>query len=337
MLLLALQWGGSTYAWKDSRIIGLFVGFGLMISIFAFSQIKLQDRGILPPRFFKNRNVLCAMLFACFFGGGFFSIIFYMAIYFQSVKGSTATHAGIQLLPLLISCVLASMLTGGLISAFGYYTPVMIVSMALFAVGAGMITTFNIDTTLGKWFGYQVLAGAGIGVGFQGGIIAVQTVLPLADVPVATACVSFFQSLGGSIFIAICQSLFQTGLLDGIKQNAPQLNAQLFLNSGATQIRQILADEHQEDALEAVLEAYVKGLRNTFIVTLACAVMAFVIACGFDWVSVKNGPGAANKDDLESSNKSVETKIEATDGEEVNGEKAVAKEEDISKGDVSKE
>jgi MFS family permease len=270
------------------------------------------------------------MLFACFFGGGFFSIIFYMAIYFQSVKGSTATHAGIQLLPLLISCVMTSMITGGLISTFGYYTPIMIVSMALFAVGSGLITTFNINTTLGQWFGYQVLCGAGIGVGFQGGIIAVQTVLPLVDVPVATACVSFFQSLGGAIMIAICQSLFQTGLVSGIEKNAPQLDAHLFLQSGATQIRSLLQSLGQEDALDAILEAYVKGLTDTFRVTLACACVAFAIACGLDWKSVKkgHGQGAEKVADLESSDKSVDqTKAKALEVEEFNEEKAVGKEE----------
>ena len=44
----------------------------------------------------------------------------------------------------------------------------------------------------GKWFGYEVLTGAGVGVGFRIPIIAVQTVLPLKDVHVGTACVIFF-------------------------------------------------------------------------------------------------------------------------------------------------
>jgi predicted MFS family arabinose efflux permease len=192
-LLLALQWGGATYPWKSSRIIGLFIGFGLLISLFIFSQLKLGDKGTLPPRLFRNRNVALALAFAFVFGSGFFTLIFYLAIYFQSVKGSSATHAGIQLLPLLISTVFCSMLTGGLITAIGYYVPVMLFCMVLFAVGGGLITTFGLTTSFSKWFGYQVLAGLGIGVGFQGGVLVVQTVLPLSDVPVATACVSFFQ------------------------------------------------------------------------------------------------------------------------------------------------
>jgi hypothetical protein len=295
-LLLALQWGGSTYSWKSSKIIGLFVGFALLACIFIFSQLKLGDKGTLPPRLFRNRNVVLALSFAFVFGSGFFTLIFYLAIYFQSVKGSTATHAGIQLLPLLISTVLSSMLTGGLVSLIGVYVPVMMFCMVLFAVGGGLITTFSLTTSFSAWFGYQVLAGLGIGVGFQSGILVVQTVLPLSDVPVATACVSFFQTLGGALFISVAQTLFQNALLSGIEKNAPQLPAQLFLHSGATQIRQILAEIHQEDALEAVLQAYVDGLTHVYWITTACAIAAFFFVCGLEWKSVKKGHGQDKKD-----------------------------------------
>lgn len=299
-LLLALQWGGSTYPWNSAHIIGLFCGAGGLIIIFIFSQLKLGDRGTLPPRLFKNRNIVFAMAFAFFFGAGFFAIIYYMAIYFQSVKGSTATHAGIQLLPLLISTVLSSILTGALISIIGYYVPVMLICMILFSIGAGLITTFSLTTPTAQWFGYQVLAGLGVGVGFQGGILVVQTVLPLEDVPVGTACISFFQQLGGALFVAVAQSLFQNGLLTGIETYAPELDASIFLNSGATQIRSILEEMGRPDLLDAVLQAYVDGLTHTFWVTAACAIAAFVSALGLEWKSVKDkaptkAPGDSEK------------------------------------------
>jgi hypothetical protein len=290
-LLLALQWGGSTYPWKSAKIIGLFVGFGLLTALFIASQLWLDERGTLPPRLFKNRNMVFAMAFAFFFGAGFFSIIYYLAIYFQSVKGSSATKAGIQLLPFLISTVISSIVTGGLISTVGYYVPIMLPCMIFFAIGSGLITTFSLTTSMAQWFGYQVLAGAGVGIGFQGGIIVVQTVLPLKDVPVGTACVSFFQQLGGALFIAVAQSLFTNGLVNGIKENAPGVDAQVFLHSGATEIRHILAGIGQEDALPAILQAYVDGLTHTYWITTACAIAAFFAACGLQWKNVKNGAG----------------------------------------------
>ncbi|RDW94431.1 hypothetical protein BP5796_00194 [Coleophoma crateriformis] len=314
-LLLALQWGGTTYLWKSPTIIGLFIGAGVLGIMFIASQLWLGDKGTLPPRFFRDRNMICAMGFAFFFGAGFFAIIYYLAIYFQSIQGSSATHAGIQLLPLLITTVISSIVTGGLITALGHYTPIMIFSMVLFSVGAGLITTFNLTTPFGQWFGYQVLAGAGIGVGFQGAILVCQTVLPLKDVPVGTACISFFQSLGGALFIAVAQTLFQTGLLNGIEKNAPQLDAHLFLHSGATQIREILREVGRPQDLDAVLQAYVDGLTHTYWITTACAIAALVCSCCLQWKSVKGEAPGKEMDNHVTSNMEQKGEVDVAKGD----------------------
>ncbi|KAF3761297.1 MFS general substrate transporter [Cryphonectria parasitica EP155] len=286
-LLLALQWGGTQYPWNNSRIIGLFVGFGALMALFVAVQFWRGDEGTLPPRFFKNRNVLCAMLFSGFFGAAFFPLIYYLSLYFQAIQGDSAVEAGIKLLPLLLATVLTSVLSGGLITAIGYYNPIVLPSMVLFAAGAGMITTFALDSPVRVWLGYQVLAGLGIGVGFQLGILVVQAVLPPEDIPVATACVQFFQSFGGAIFIAVAQTVFQNGLVDGVKRGAPGLDPQIFINSGADQVREILQSMGMEQYTTAVLEAYLSGLRNTYYITVACATAAFFAALGLSWVSIK--------------------------------------------------
>ncbi|KAK7719344.1 hypothetical protein SLS63_010093 [Diaporthe eres] len=274
-LLLALQWGGTEYPWGNSRIIGLFVGFGAMILIFIGIQIWKGDEGTLPPRLFKNRNVLCAMLFSGFFGSAFFPLIYYLSLYFQAIQGDDAVEAGVKILPLLISTVLTSVLSGGLISAVGRYNPFALPSMVLFTVGAGV------------WFGYQVLAGLGVGVGFQLGILVVQAVLPQEDIAVATACVQFFQSFGGAIFIAVAQTVFQNGLVDGIRRDVPGLDPQIFINSGASQVRQVLASMGMEQYTTAVLTAYLTGLRHAYYITVACAAAAFFAVSGLSWINIK--------------------------------------------------
>jgi len=90
-LLLALQWGGAEYPWNSPTIIGLFVGFGLMAIIFVGIQLWKGDKGTLPPRLFKNRDVLCAMLFAVFFGAAFFPLIYYLC---ESAAGYAAGGRG---------------------------------------------------------------------------------------------------------------------------------------------------------------------------------------------------------------------------------------------------
>lgn len=304
-LLLALQWGGAEYPWSDSRIIGLFVGFGLLAILFVAIQLWKGDEATLPPRYFRNRNIVSAMLFSAFFGAAFFPIIYYLSIYFQAIQGDTAVEAGIKLLPLLLATVLTSIMSGALITVIGFYNPIVLPSMILFTVGSALITTFNLTTPLRIWLGYQVVCGLGIGVGFQLSIIVVQNILPPEDIPVATACVQFFQSFGGAIFLAVAQTLFQNGLIEGVKRDAPGLNPEIFINSGASQVRQILQDMGMEQYTDAVLTAYLTGLRNAFYITVACAACAFFSALGLSWVNIKK-KDEGKKPNVESETSDVE-------------------------------
>ncbi|KAK6343117.1 hypothetical protein TWF718_008490 [Orbilia javanica] len=286
-LLLALQWGGVTYPWKDAKIIGLFVCFGGLIIIFIFSQWKLGEAATLPPRIMKQRTVLASLIFACFFGAAFFVDVYYLPIYFQSVKGSSATKSGIQVLPILLSCVLSSIVSGGLISTLGYYTPFLIGGMLLFSIGAGLITTFDVDTNSAHWIGYQVLAGLGVGVGFQVPVLAVQTVLHMDDIPVGTAIITFFQSLGGALFISVGQNIFSNGLKEGLEEFIPEVPSSVFLLSGATEVKDVLASLGLQDRLQDVRRAYMVGLKDTYRLDVALACCAFVAACFLEWKNIK--------------------------------------------------
>lgn len=162
--------------------------------------------------------------------------------------------------------------------------------MILYTVGSGMITTFDVDTPLRQWFGYQVIAGLGIGAGFQIGVLVVQTVLPQEMVPVGTACVQFFQALGGAIFVAVAQTLFQNGLIDTLAKDNIGIDGKIFINSGASQIKHVLEGMGRLDTLDQVLEAYMIGLRHTYYISVACAGCAFLAVLGLEWRSVKHGP-----------------------------------------------
>ncbi|KIW72591.1 hypothetical protein PV04_00772 [Phialophora macrospora] len=287
MLLLAVQWGGSTYAWNNSRIIGLFVGAGLMLILFAVSQWRLGEAATIPPRLLKQRTLMAACGFVFFFGAGVFILIYYLPLYLQSVKGSSPTESGIQILPLMLSTVLTSIVGGILVTIIGYYTPLLIGASALMTVGYGLITTWTVDSPFREWFGYQIIAGLGAGFGFNLPLVAVQTTLPLADIPQGTVLLMFCQSLGGALFIAVGQSVFSNGLVEGVVKYAPDLDPQFLLNTGATAIRSTLQNTGREGELRQAIQAYVYALKDCYRVSLAVSCMAFVASCFLEWKSVK--------------------------------------------------
>ena len=63
-LLLALQWGGTSQPWNSPRIIGLFVGFGLLVVVFGILQWRLGEKATIPLRVLRQRTVLAGGLFS---------------------------------------------------------------------------------------------------------------------------------------------------------------------------------------------------------------------------------------------------------------------------------
>lgn len=224
--------------------------------------------------------------FAFSLGGTFFILIYYIPIWFQAIKGVSAMDSGIRNLPMILALVLFSIVSGGMVTALGYYTPFMIASSVLMTIGAGLISMFEVDTGKGAWIGYQILYGAGVGFGMQQALIAAQTVLHIDDVPVGTSLIMFMQTLGGALFVAIGQNIFTTRLLSNLASKAPGFDSKIVLRTGATNLKVAVINSKPE-LLPNVLIAYNEALRRTFYVSLVIAALSLIGAVLVEWKSVK--------------------------------------------------
>ncbi|KAI9792094.1 MAG: MFS sugar transporter [Peltula sp. TS41687] len=282
-LLLALQWGGSKYAWGNGRIIALLVLFGVLLIPFITLQFFQKDRGTLPPRIMKQRSVAAACFYSFATGSSFLLMVFYLPIWFQAIKGVSAVKSGIDSLPMILGVVIASLIAGGAITAIGYYTPFVIASSVLMSIGAGLLTTLQVDSPSSKWIGYQAIFGVGVGLGLQQALIAVQTVLRIDDVPTGTAVVVFSQSLGGALFVSVGQNVFNNRLIAGLRTAAPGLDPSIVLNVGATSLKSQIPQQY----LSGVILAYNKAVTQTFYVSVAMACLTIIGALSLEWKSVK--------------------------------------------------
>jgi hypothetical protein len=187
-------------------------------------------------------------------------------------------------LPMILSLVIMSMVAGGVVTVVGYYTPFMIMSSILMGVGAGMISTFQVDTGAAHWIGFQILYGFGVGSGMQQTMVAVQASLTGDDIAIGTAIMMFSQTLGGALFIAVAQNVFQNQLVKSVAAaNIAGLDPALVIQTGATQIQTLIPKQF----LPTVLDAYNGALTNAFYVSVAMASLSVVGALSIQWNSVK--------------------------------------------------
>lgn len=211
-----------------------------------------------------------------------FLLVYFLPVWFQAVKGISAIDSGIRLLPMILPMVFASIVTGILISKVGYYTPFMICGNCIMAVGAGLLTTLEVDTPQAKWIGYQVLYGFGLGCTFQSPNLAAQTVLPNRDVPIGTSLMFFSQLLGGAIFISVGQNVLNNQLLERLSV-IPGFKPEMIKDQGATSLIQSLPAELKAQ----VLSAYNDSLRKVFQVALIMVCLCILGSLAMEWRSVK--------------------------------------------------
>jgi MFS family permease len=78
-LLLALQWGGSMYAWGNGRVIGLFVVFGVLFVCFIYLQFYAGEKATLPPRLLRSQNIWGSALFTFCVNSTMFIFVYYVS------------------------------------------------------------------------------------------------------------------------------------------------------------------------------------------------------------------------------------------------------------------
>ncbi|KAI1324143.1 MFS general substrate transporter [Xylariaceae sp. FL0255] len=285
-LLIALQWGGSTYSWGNYRIIVLFVFFGVLLIGFICVQIFMPETATVPARIICKRSIIFATLFMFSLAGSFLLVVYYLPIWFQVVKGASPAQSGVYTIPFVLSMVIGSTLSGVFTQKVGYYVPAMIASPSLLAAGQGLMSTFAVNTGSSHWIGFQVVAGFGLGLGMQASSLAAQAVLPMPDVPIGIAIMFFAQQLGGGIFTSVGQNLLSTYLvshLDGI----PGINPSEVTSEGATQLVSSVAPQYQLE----VREVYNRAISRIFLTAMGVALVAVVSALFMEWKNVKKtGP-----------------------------------------------
>ncbi|RYC56959.1 hypothetical protein CHU98_g9244 [Xylaria longipes] len=289
---LATQYGGQTKAWNSSTVIGLLVGFVLLVGVFAIWEWHAGERAMLIPRLLRQRHVAAGSVFAFLFAGSYYLTIYYLPVYFQSVDGASPIISGVDTLPLILAAAVAVISAGLFISKTCHAVPVQVVSAIIATVGSGLLYTLDLGTPTGNWIGYQVIAALGWGAGFQIPVIICQALARPEDIPSLTAIILFFLNAGGGLLINGAQSAFVNRLIATLPTSAPGVDPSLVVSTGALQIHSAFP----KDQIPGVLVAYMAGIKVVFAIGLAACVISFIVSLLGGWqrlsAEARKGTGA---------------------------------------------
>lgn len=110
------------------------------------------------------------------------------------------------MLPLVIAQTIASISCGLGVTATGYIWPFMTAASVFTAIGAGLLTTFHVDISVGRWVGYQIVYGVGMGLAAQTPLMVAQNVVALEDIAIASSLIMMMQAIGGYVLLLLSAS-----------------------------------------------------------------------------------------------------------------------------------
>ncbi|KAA8564942.1 hypothetical protein MFRU_008g02080 [Monilinia fructicola] len=291
---LSLQWGGQSKTWKSADVIGTMIGFVLFLIAFLVVEYFQGERGIIVSRLLKERTITVGMVYVFFLGGGWFLLLYYLPYYFQVVSGVSASQSGVRNLPMIIGTTIATIASGGLISAFGHFVPLMILGAVGTTVGCGLIYTLSATSTSAQWIGYQALAGLSAGLAIQIPVISTQGTVSPADLSSATAMVLFLQTIGGAFFISVAEAAFANRILHVLPHYAPSVSPTEVFSVGVSELRNVFGKEGV--VIKGIVESYLQGLKVTYAMAITSAGIAVFLslASKWPWINLKGKTSMAS-------------------------------------------
>ncbi|KAL8697937.1 MAG: hypothetical protein Q9201_006842 [Fulgogasparrea decipioides] len=279
--VMAISFGGSTYAWNSGRIIGLFVCSGVLFILFGFQQslplFTTVERRIFPVEFMKSKILLVLFAETACASTATFMPIYFIPLFFQFVRNDSALEAGVRLLPFVILLVVACVANGAIMSNTGYYFPWYIGGGAFTLIGGALLYTVDSDSSTSRVYGYSVLSAVGAGVFVQASFSVAQAKVRPEVIPLAIGFITAGQIGGGLISLAIANSVFLNKSSDGIRAvlpNVPLQQVQALISGSGSAFLKTLDERTRQRVLNAVVDA----MQNVYILSIVAGALAMLLA-----------------------------------------------------------
>jgi EmrB/QacA subfamily drug resistance transporter len=274
-ILLLAVWGGDTYAWDSPQIVGLGAAAVALLGVFVLVERRAAEP-VLPLWLFRNSIFTVANLAMLLLGAALFVCLIYSSVFAQGVLGSSATQAGVLLIPLNFCWIAMTIVVGNLLVRRGRYRIFPIVGTAFVVLGFWLLTRLDAGSSKLELIVATSAFGIGMGTTVQTYLVALQNSVDHTVVGAATAANQLFRSIGGTIGVAAFGTVLtvrlRTELPEHIGAAASRLDPGRLLQSPA------LAQRVPDRLVEGVQAALADALHTVFVAALPLTVAALVVS-----------------------------------------------------------
>lgn len=142
LLLLAFEWASQGISWTSPQVMVSLVLAAITFAGFIVAESR-AEKPVIPLGFFTHPTRAGAYTAAFFHAMAYMGLNYYLPLFFQGVKGQSASQAGLSMLPLVLAFGIVSTLSGLLITATRRYQELIWASFVLSWIGCGLLIMLN--------------------------------------------------------------------------------------------------------------------------------------------------------------------------------------------------
>ena len=274
--LIPITWGGVSYAWDSWRVlVPLIVG---VIGLTAF--VIFEDRFAMEPLIrldiFKNRTSAVTYFQTVIHGMILWCILYYLPLYYETVKGQTPILSGISLFPETFTVAPAAVVTGFFITKFGRYRWAIWSGWFLTTFGSGLLCYLKVNTPTVSWVFLNLVSGLGMGILFPSMAFSIQAASSNENIAFAVAMYSFFRAFGQAVGVAIGGTIFQNEIKKKLLTYpllAPQASEYA---ADASSLVQVVKAMGPGEAKTELIQSYTDALQVVWAVMTGLAFLGLV-------------------------------------------------------------
>ncbi len=200
-----------TSSWLDPSVIGWFAAGVVFLVLFVFAESRAEDP-MIPLKLFRNRTFTVSSIATFLAVFGFSTLIIFLPLWFQIVKGESTTASGYLLFPFLVGLIFSSILAGQIVSRTGRYKWLLAGALVMMAIGLALFSGLRADTPFPVMWTWMLIAGLGVGPTMAIFTLIVQNDVSFELLGTATSDLTLIRQIGTSVGLTIAFTLFRNNL-----------------------------------------------------------------------------------------------------------------------------
>jgi hypothetical protein len=201
LLVTALLEASTDYSWSSALTISLLtISAVLWICFVVWEYFATREtwpvEPVFPFRFFPNRYWMGMLLQSFFLGVPFTMLVIALPQRFQTVNSMSALDAGVRLLPYAMLAPVGSLVSNIIFMRRPVPIPLLIAGATFQVLGLALLVAEPVRESLpAKLYGYETLAGFGVGITFGTLVTITPSSVEPRDLATATGAMIQFRQM----------------------------------------------------------------------------------------------------------------------------------------------